>query len=200
MSKEEEMWKQRREKAEKLKLTEPHLHQSLGMMRVGEISLIAKVCKDYDIKTYIEFGCGPCHALKEIRSVCGDGIRLIGFEHIGIPEEIWKPLGIEFFQMGILEDKNWPTLNEKTLDIIEKIRASSGRTLFLTDNGYKVGELIGCAKVARPGDLLATHDYPSEVRDSAIQFLYTDEYRILNDVEEEIQDHAYFMRFWEKVK
>ena len=66
---------------ERLQHIEPELQAGRGMVRNGELQLIARVCKEHEVAAYVEFGCGPCYALAEVRNVCGPAIQLFGFEH-----------------------------------------------------------------------------------------------------------------------
>lgn len=178
---------------------EPHLQAGRGMMRNGELSLVARVCREHMISAYVEFGCGMCFSLEEVRGVCGHKIALYGFDQVPVPPCITKPIGAVVYKMGI-HSHPLGELNEETLEICRILRATTfGSFLWLTDNGYKIGELKSIVDVAQRGDLIATHDYTTEVTDASIPFLCTNDYRILDQVEKECEDHGYLLRFWEKL-
>lgn len=181
---------------ERDRVHEPRLHEGRGMMRVGELELIARVARNSKVKAYVEFGCGSnCFGLREVRQWCGEDIELYGFDVLQISTTIWKPLRAFIWSGHILEDHQ---LNEITVERCRAIiRNTPGPIMWLTDNGHKVSELRGIVQFARSGDVIATHDYSTEVVDASIPFLSEPKCRVMREVEKECEAHGYLLQFWD---
>jgi predicted O-methyltransferase YrrM len=170
------------------KYGEPRMHRGIGMHRVCELQLVARMADIIRPALYLELGCGNGYLMSLIQEL-SPKTRLVGYEHLSEPI---RP-GIEIRQMDIFSQA---TLEELTLLFSEY---QDSRIFVYTDNGNKFRELQMVAPLLKPGDVLATHDWPNEViPGGGEQFLLDSGFEVINELLPYIRDFASLQRFWIK--
>ena len=169
------------------------MHKSIGMHRVCEIQLIARIADMVRPGLYLELGCGDGYTMSQIKTL-SPKTRLVGYEHL--QENI--PSGVEIRQMDIFSDAVLAEI--KTL-----IWAYQDTRVFVyTDNGDKPRELRMIAPLLKSGDILGTHDWPNEVLvplsnlEPGEQFLLDQGFEVINELNPYIEEFASLQRFWIK--
>lgn len=178
------------EKIEKLSKLNLNSQRSEGLMRQCELDLIKDICIDQKIQTYIELGCGLGFTLYKVSPYVE---KVIGYDHLpNMKFDVFN--NIEYRQRNLFE---MPGFSEKVLKEIQD-DIQNKKTLIYCDNGHKIGELVAISKIVKPGDIIGTHDFPTEVPFESTLFL-ADGFHVLEEYEPYIEEHACLQRFWEKL-
>lgn len=181
-------WKWSNEVYDKVKDIEPEMHVSSGMTRKCELDLIEFASKRHSV--YIEIGCGEGHSLLRVKK---NDVMAFGFDHV---VETLDGVGTSYINCEIFDGFE---ISEKFKQEFRGLLDSRefGETFMIyCDNGWKVKELEYIAPLLMPGDVLGTHDIPTEVPDD---FNPGPDYERMVCYEEFIERYACLQRFWMKL-
>lgn len=159
------------------------MQKPMGMMRLCEIQQIEAVCSK--MEGYCSIGCGNGYEFPFVKCDNKLGIDVVWLKNP--PFQFWS-------RNLIINNK----FNEKVIEeLVEWRKDIKGKVFFYTDNGNKVIELKAIAPICKPGDILGTHDFGTEVPFSMIDelegFRYMDEYDCY------LTEHYCLQAFWEKI-
>ena len=163
------------------------MHKGQGMMRVCELELLAKVAKGMD--GFVVIGCG--YGWEFQRTSCPHQLGIDRFLDVYIKDTVYAARNImegnEMSALLIEELGEWK-------DLI------SGPILWWTDNGYKVAELKGVVMLMKPGDIIGTHDFGTEVSlEWWTEFCTTNGLRDMTEHDEYIDKYFCLQAFAQKV-
>ena len=174
---------------------EPHMHVSHGMTRTCELDLLCKIATGH---SYIEIGSGRGFSLLLMKSM---GIECFGFDHLS---EVLDGLGTSYINCEILKGSQITEEFQERFTVLVRGVAGAGAgagagaaapPLFVyCDNGHKVEELRYVAPLLSKGDILGTHDWPTEVPED----FSLDGYELITEYDEYIKHYACLQRFWQK--
>lgn len=181
-------WRWINEVYNKVKDIEPEMHVSVGMTRVCEINLIEQVLDNCNV--YIEIGCGNGYSLLKAKE---KGLLAFGFDHVS---EILDGVGTSYINCEIFNGFEISEKFKHEFQGLLEIREPGEKFMVYCDNGWKVKELEYVAPLLMPGDILGTHDIPTEVPDD---FNPGSDYERLICYETYIEKYACLQRFWLKL-
>jgi len=172
----------------KVKDVEPDKHVSLGMTRICELDLIERVLEGCNV--YIEVGCGAGHGVLRAK---GKGLSAFGFDHVS---DMLDGVGTSYVNCEIFDGfQISEKFKREFLGLLDS-REPGEKFMVYCDNGWKTEELKYIAPLLMPGDILGTHDIPTEVADD---FSPGSDYERLTCYEEYIERYACLQRFWLKL-
>ena len=168
---------------------EPDMHVSHGMTRKCETQLLGMVA--VGCSQYIELGCGDGYSLLLMKRL---GLMCFGFDRV----EPLEGVGTSYIKCDILKAAD----GDMTEEFKEKFNklvdsALEGLPIFVyCDNGNKVKELQYVAPLLKSGDIIGTHDYPTEV---PMGFVPGNDYELITEHDAYIEKYACLQRFWRKL-
>lgn len=171
--------------------SDPEAHVGHGMQRQCELSLLAMLAAG--MGGLVVIGCGHGCEFKALEKYQGR-LQCLGidrFPDVTIPwAEYWQrelfPDGANFSHEVREELSAWR----------DKI---SGSVLWYTDNGFKIGELIAMHQLCRPGDIIGTHDFSTEVPLDSVPFLAEAGFVYMDECDLYINRFYCLQGFWKKV-
>lgn len=166
---------------------EPLQHASHGMTRECELQLLGKIAKECGL--YIEIGCGEGFSLLLMKKL---GVMCFGFDHVpyALDGVGTSYINCEIFN-GIEFTNEFKTEFARLID-----DAVADLPIFVyCDNGSKVQELQYIAPLLSKGDIIGTHDYPTEVPEG----FDLEGYELITEHDEFIRHYACLQRFWRKL-
>lgn len=167
---------------------EPLQHVSHGMTRVCELQLLGKIAEKCDL--YIEIGCGEGSSLLLMKKL---GVMCFGFDHVS---KVLDGVGTSYIKCEIFNGLEFTKEFKSHLAKLLDDAVYNLPVFVYCDNGSKVEELKYIAPLLKRGDIIGTHDYPTEV---PMGFVPSDEYELITEYDDYIKHYACLQRFWRKI-